>query len=237
MNVFAIADLHLSFSVGPEKSMDRFGAVWVDHADKIKKHWLSLVRDDDIVIIPGDFSWAMKLEQAAPDFVWLSELPGRKIFVRGNHDLWWGSLSKMRLRYPELLFIQNDSLIINGIAFMGSRGWIHPEDPDFKEESDRKIYERERMRFDMSFSTLAGKEYKKLICVTHFPPFGFMDLFGKYGVDKVVYGHLHGESAFLNAPEGIIDGIEYRLCSYDKLKGVPQLICRAMEGFDAEASD
>lgn len=227
MNIFAIGDLHLSISVGPEKAMDMFGDAWKNHTEKLKTNWLKLITDEDVVILPGDFSWAMKLEEAMPDFEWLKNLPGKKIFIRGNHDLWWASLKKMQLLYPEITFIQNDSVIINGIAIMGSRGWIHPDDPDFSEDTDRSIYERERLRFQMSFDTLKDKDYKKLICATHFPPTGFIDLFKEFGVDNVVYGHLHGESAFPNGPEGIIDGIEYRLVSFDKLKGVPQLICKA----------
>ena len=226
MNIYAIGDLHLSFSVGPGKAMDMFGDAWVNHTEKLKTNWLKLISPDDIVLLPGDFSWAMKLEEAMPDFEWINTLPGKKIFVRGNHDLWWGSLKKMKLLYPDITFIQNDSVVIGDIAIMGSRGWIGPDDSDFSEENDRPIYERERLRFDMSFETLKDKEYKKLICVTHFPPFGFTDLFKKYGVDYVVYGHLHGENAFLSGPEGIIDGISYKLCSFDKLKGVPQLICK-----------
>lgn len=226
MNVFAIGDLHLSFSVGPEKAMDMFGDAWVNHTEKLKKHWLDVVTDDDVVILPGDFSWAMKVEEAMPDFEWICQLPGKKVFVRGNHDLWWSSLKKMKSLYPNITFIQNDSVVINGVAIMGSRGWICPEDPDFKEETDRPIYERERLRFGMSFDTLKDKEYNKLICVSHFPPLGFMDLFKEYKADYVVYGHLHGENAFSNGPEGEIDGINYHLCSYDKLKGVPQLICK-----------
>ncbi len=227
MNIYAISDLHLYFSVGPEKTMDYFGDTWVNHTEKLKNNWMKIVQPDDVVIMPGDFSWAMKLEEAEKDFEYLRQLPGRKVFVRGNHDLWWSSMKKMKALYPEVDFIQNDSIIINGVAIMGSRGWIGPSDKDFSEETDRVIYERERLRFDMSYKTLEGKEYDKLICATHFPPKDFMDLFKDYGVDKVVYGHLHGASAFAMGPEGMIDGIEYRLVSYDRLKGVPQLIVNA----------
>lgn len=226
MNIFAIGDLHLSFSVGPEKTMDVFGDAWLNHTDKIKENWLKIVTDEDIVILPGDFSWAMKLDETIPDFEWLCCLPGKKIFVRGNHDLWWSSLKKMQSLYPDIVFLQNDSFIAGDVAFMGSRGWIGPSDKDFKEETDRSIYERERMRFGMSFQSLSGKSYKKLICISHFPPQDFMDLFRTFDADYVVYGHLHGDTAFNNGPEGLIDGIEYRLCSFDKLKGVPRLICR-----------
>lgn len=226
MNVFAIGDLHLSFSVGPQKSMDMFGDAWVNHTDKLKDNWNKVITNDDLVIMPGDFSWAMKLEEAKPDFDWISSLPGKKVFVRGNHDLWWSSLKKMKLLYPDITFIQNDSFVIGDIAIIGSRGWISPLDPDFKEETDRVIFERERLRLQMSFSSLENSNYKKLICVMHFPPIGFQDLLETYKVDYCVYGHLHGENAFANGPEGLINGVIYRLCSFDKLKGVPQLICK-----------
>ncbi len=216
-------------SVGEEKSMDRFGDIWVGHTEKIKTNWLKLISEDDVVIMPGDFSWAMRIDEAAPDFEWLGQLPGKKLFVRGNHDFWWTTLAKMNKMYPHIRFIQNDSVVINGIAFMGSRGWIDPDEPSFTEELDRKYYERERQRLDMSFGSLKGREYETLICATHFPPNGFMDLFKKYGVDYAVYGHLHGEKAFAGAPEGLIDGTRYTLCSYDKLGGVPKLICRTGE--------
>jgi len=225
MNVFAIGDLHLSFSVGEAKSMDMFGDAWVNHTEKLKENWLRLVNPDDIVVLPGDFSWAMKLEEAKADFDWLSHLPGRKIFVRGNHDLWWSSLKKMQTLYPEVHFIQNDSIVVNGIAIAGSRGWINPDDLDFKESTDGPIYQRERLRFEMSLSSIEG-EYSKLIFVSHFPPLGFTDILKKYNVDYAIYGHLHGEKAFANGPVGLIDGTEYFLCSLDKLKAVPQLICK-----------
>ena len=134
MNIFAIGDLHLSFSVGPSKAMDMFGDAWVNHAERLKENWLKQITQDDIVLMPGDFSWAMKLEEALPDFEWLSKLPGKKIFVRGNHDLWWSSLKKMKILYPDITFIQNDSIVINNVAIFGSRGWIHPEDKDFRKK-------------------------------------------------------------------------------------------------------
>jgi len=226
MNIFAISDLHLYFSVGPEKTMDYFGDTWVNHTEKLKENWLKQISEDDVVIMPGDFSWAMKLEETEKDFEYLNSLPGKKILVRGNHDLWWSSLKKMQTLYPELTFLQNDSVVIGNIAIMGSRGWIGPSDKDFSEETDRAVYERERMRLQMSFDSLKGQKYDKLICATHFPPKDFTDLLKLFNVNHAIYGHLHGETAFSSAQEGLIDGIEYRLVSYDKLKGIPQLICR-----------
>ena len=227
MNVYSIGDLHLSFSVGPDKSMDRFGGVWINHAQRLKDNWEKTVADDDLVIMPGDFSWALKLSEVGPDFDYLKTLPGKKLMVRGNHDLWWSSLKKMRERFPEVDFIQNDAKDYGSFAVIGSRGWISPDDPDFKEDTDRVIFERERIRLELSYQSLGGKQFERLVCAVHFPPQAFSDLFKKFGVTHVVYGHLHGDNAFKTGPEGLIDGIEYRLVSLDKLNAQPQLLFKA----------
>jgi hypothetical protein len=234
MNVYAIADLHLSFSVGPEKSMDMFGNAWVNHAERLKTNWEKIITDDDLVIMPGDFSWALRLEETGPDFAYFNSLPGKKLMIRGNHDLWWAGVSKMRKMYPDIVFLQNDSYVPEHegdtapFAVIGSRGWLSPGDNEFKEDTDRKIYERERMRLELSFKSLGEAKYDRLICAIHYPPQGFMDLFEEYHVNNVVYGHLHGENAFKNGPEGLINGIEYRLVSLDRLNCVPQLIMKGV---------
>ena len=239
MRLYAIGDLHLSFSDPENKTMDIFGGPWVNHFEKLKENWLKVVDPEDYVLLPGDFSWALKLEDAMPDFKWLSELPGKKIMIKGNHDLWWSSLKKMQVLGDSIIILQNSSFVTDRFAVAGSRGWICPEDPDFSESDDRKIYERELGRLRRSLESCAKEVAEKkaadpaykLVVALHYPPSAFtnarsqfVDLIKEFGADSVVYGHLHGENGFKNGPEGVINGISYRLCSLDKLKCVPSLI-------------
>ena len=210
--------------------MDVFGGAWEGHDKRLRDVWLRLVEPEDTVIIAGDISWALKLEQAKADLAWLDTLPGTKLLVRGNHDLWWTSMKKMRGLYESVKFIQNDSFELEDCVVCGTRGWTCPGEPDFSEETDRKIYERELIRLDMSLKS-ASACGKDIIVAMHFPPVnrkqepsGFTDLFGSYSVKRVVYGHLHGVSVFKNGPQGEIGGIEYSLVSLDKLQAAPLLI-------------
>ena len=227
-SLFAIADLHLATDPSiADKSMDMFGGAWVGHAARLRDIWLRLVEAEDVVLIPGDISWALKLEGAKADLAWLDALPGTKVLIRGNHDLWWSSMKKMRGLYESVLFIRNDSIEFENYVLCGSRGWICPGEPDFSEADDRKIYERELLRLEMSLASAAACG-KQIIAATHFPPMnrkaepsGFTELYKRFGVKTAVYGHLHGVGAFLTAPEGCIDGIEYRLVSLDRLGAAP----------------
>ena len=210
-----------------DKSMDMFGGAWVNHAERLREIWLRLIEPDDIVFIPGDISWALKLDEAKADLAWIDALPGRKILIRGNHDLWWSSMKKMRGLFPSIGFIQNDCAEFDDLVLCGSRGWVCPGDPNYTENTDRKIYERELLRLEMSLSS-GSKTGKRIIAATHFPPTpsadldsGFMQLYKKYGVKTAVYGHLHGSKAFSGAPEGMTDGIYLRLVSLDKLDAAP----------------
>ena len=227
-SLFAIADLHLATDPSiADKSMDMFGGAWVGHAARLRDIWRRLVEAEDVVLIPGDISWALKLEGAKADLAWLDALPGTKVLIRGNHDLWWSSMKKMRGLYESVLFIRNDSIEFENFVLCGSRGWICPGEPDFSEADDRKIYERELLRLEMSLASAAACG-KQIIAATHFPPMnrkaepsGFTELYKRFGVKTAVYGHLHGVGAFLTAPEGCIDGIEYRLVSLDRLGAAP----------------
>ena len=227
-HLYAIADLHLSQDPAcGDKNMDVFGGAWKDHDKRLRDVWLRLIEPDDTVIIAGDISWALKLQQALADLAWLDGLPGTKLLVRGNHDLWWTSMKKMRGLYESVKFIQNDSFELEDCVVCGSRGWTCPGEPDFSEDTDRKIYEREVLRLEMSLKS-ASACGREMIAAMHFPPMnrrgepsGFTELFKKYGVKRVVYGHLHGENVFKNGPQGEIDGIEYSLVSLDKLQSAP----------------
>ena len=227
-HLYAIADLHLSHdpAVG-DKNMDVFGGAWKYHDKRLRDIWLRLVEPEDTVIVAGDISWALKLQNALADLEWLDRLPGTKLLIRGNHDLWWTSMKKMRGLYGSVRFIQNDSCELEDCVVCGSRGWVCPGEPDFSEETDRKIYEREILRLEMSLKS-ASECGREIIAAMHYPPMnrrfepsGFTELFRAYGVKRVVYGHLHGENVFRNGPQGEIDGIEYRLVSLDKLQAAP----------------
>lgn len=221
MDIYAISDLHLSFS--NPKPMDIFGDKWVNHWDKIKTDWTEKVREDDLVLIPGDISWALRLEGALLDIMEISKLPGRKVLLEGNHDYWWQSASKVRKCLPgNMEIIQNDYTKAGDFYICGSRGWMLPDDNRFGEK-DLKIYKRELIRLNLSLSSVCAAPGKQIIVMMHFPPFNerwepseFIDIMKKYNVSKCVYGHLHGESA-KNVFEGNFKGIEFYMVSCDHL--------------------
>lgn len=220
MNIYAIGDLHLS-GEPPTKPMEIFGEHWHCHKEKIKNNWLATVHADDVVIICGDISWAMGLENVAEDFAWLKELPGRKLLLRGNHDYWWTSLKKMQASYgKDFEFIQNNCIMINDIAICGTRGWILPSAETFTDE-DRKIYEREAIRLKMSLDCAKKENAKEIICALHYPPLFaaeeenlFTGLLEEYGVKYCVYGHIHGLDHVLTF-EGERKEVLYKLTSCD----------------------
>ena len=147
MKIFAISDLHLS--VNNPKPMDIFGPAWDDYVENVFADWKEKVSDEDVVLMAGDFSWAMKLEEAVEDFNLLKDLPGKKIIIRGNHDFWWSSISAVRKILPKNFFaIQNDAIKIENSIFCGTRGWILP-DENFSVEN-KKIFDREVLRLEMT---------------------------------------------------------------------------------------
>ena len=227
MKVFALADLHLSGSVN--KPMDVFGPLWDNHLSRIRTAWLETVGEEDLVLIPGDISWAMHLQEAQTDLNTIAALPGKKLILRGNHDYWWSSLSKVRAALPEGMYaLQNDAFLFGDIAVAGSRGWSCPGSIGFDEAEDRPIYEREVIRMGLSLSRVPKDKF--LICMMHYPPFnerrkpsGFTELFEQHGAKHVLYGHLHGK-ACRNAFEGERSGVQYTLCSADHLEFKPKLI-------------
>lgn len=226
MSIYAISDLHLSF--GENKPMDIFGANWENHYEKIKKNWLKKVTDNDLVLLPGDFSWATYLEDTYKDFEFLNSLPGKKILMKGNHDYWWTTLKKMREylqtnNFKNIDFLQNNSYLYENKIICGTRGWI-----DSKEAEDKKIIKRENLRLKLSIEQ-GIKEYgenKEIIVCMHYPPFNsfeeismnFVKTMEHYNVKTCIYGHLHGESANLEVKKVSIDGINYKLVSSDYLK-------------------
>lgn len=231
MKIFAISDLHLSNSC--DKPMDIFGGNWEGYTDKIIENWNAKVTDGDIVLIAGDISWAMKLEEAQADIDWIDKLPGKKIIIKGNHEYWWKSISAVREILPKsILAIQNDAIKIENYVFCGTRGWTVPEKDKELETEDLKIYKREVERLKltlMSAKVLKGDSDAKIIAMIHFPPYNtdkepseFTRLFEEYGVDKVVFGHLHG---YVNCDLiSNINGVTYYFTSCDHIKNNPVLI-------------
>ena len=151
MNIYAIGDLHLSGQ--SPKPMDIFGDHWTDHWPRIKESWQQAVSGDDVVLIPGDISWAMRLEEARCDLDAIGALPGRKIIMRGNHDYWWGSLSQVQSLLPPLMYaLQNNSFVFEDCVIGGTRGWLCPGNHYFSAPSDEKIYLREAGRLELSLA-------------------------------------------------------------------------------------
>lgn len=199
MKIFAISDLHLTST--EDKPMDIFGMSWVGHWDKVKLDWASKVSNDDIVIICGDVSWAMNINNAIVDLEEIDKLNGKKIIIRGNHDYWWSSYKKLtELPLKTITFIQNNAIKIDNYIFCGTRGWAVPEGEKQTSE-DKKIFDREIIRLKMTLdeSKKLQSNNEKIIVMMHYPPFNsklenspFTDLIALYDIEKVIYGHLHG---------------------------------------------
>lgn len=232
MAIFAIADLHLS--LGTDKPMNVFGANWERHEERLKEAWLSFVTESDTVLIPGDISWGMTQAEALPDLIFLDQLPGRKILSKGNHDYWWGTSGKLESFLCEnglttISFLKNNAFLADGHAICGSRGWLLPQDPEFK-SSDQLIFERELARLERSIlagKAILGEKQGDLIALLHFPPImrfqtesAFSQLLEKHGVRTCVYGHLHGRG-HQKAFEGMKNGVEYLLVAGDYISFKP----------------
>ncbi len=231
MSIYVIGDLHLSFN--ENKPMDIFGDNWKGHEEKIKKDWLEKVTDKDVIILPGDFSWSMKLEDTEKDFQYLNNLPGKKLLLKGNHDYWWNTITKMKKfmeekNFENIDFIFNEGYVFENYIIAGTRGW-NLED----EAHDEKIQNRELARLEASIKSGIEKaatgeaEEKQIIVFMHYPPITnskilneeearFVEIMKKYNVKKCFYGHLHGAS-IKDAFEGEFEGIEFKLVSADKL--------------------
>ena len=242
MKVFGLSDLHLSFGT-QNKSMDIFGPHWCDHWRKIEENWHKLIGADDIVLVNGDISWGLRPAEAHEDLNWVSNLPGTIVISKGNHDLWWSGISKVKTACKDmksLRFLQHDAFAWGGAVVFGSRGWVCPGAKDYSEEEDGPIYRREVLRLQMSadeaeklsqaYEAETGRTPEK-IGVMHYPPrnekfepSAFSGIFEQTGVQKIVYGHLHGQNAFKNGPQGDFNGIEYHLVSLDRLECCPKLI-------------
>ena len=223
MRVFAIGDLHLPG--GDMKPMDVFGSHWENHFERISESWRALVSEDDVVLIPGDISWAMQLADALHDLEQISKLPGRILILRGNHDYWWSSLTQLRCRLPQGMHaVQNDAYDAGDMVFCGTRGWAIPGQGAAAQ--DEKIFRREVLRLEMSLKAARqAANGRPIMAMMHYPPLlpehkasgtAFTRLLSAYGVSRCVYGHLHGQS-IQRGINGVYDGVRYDLVSCDAL--------------------
>ena len=247
MSIWALSDPHLSFSV-PEKSMEFFGPLWKGYIEKMEANWKKCVKEEDLVLVPGDICWATKLEEAAIDLAWIDALPGTKVMVKGNHDYWWGSKKKvLEMLPPSIHIIQNDAFLWNDVALGGSRLWdtkeynfndfIHFQDNPkarIKTEEERekeridgeKIFNRELERLRHSLSQLTPRA-KRRIALTHYAPIGAdmkpsraSTILEEFQIDACVFGHLHN----LKKDQllfGEARGVHYHLTSCDYLDFKP----------------
>jgi uncharacterized protein len=242
MRIWAIGDLHLSFGV-LNKKMDVFGPAWEAHHEKMQKNWDALISQDDLVLIPGDISWAMRLQNALPDLEWIHKRPGKKVLIRGNHDYWWDSLSKLQKALPDSIqVIQNNSLLFNDISVSGARLWDSPEysfekviefiprespPKEPEEKSSKDIFARQLASLELSLKAIPHCAKVK-IAMTHFPPIGLdleptraSALFEKYGISHVIFGHLHSLKKTCTTLFGKARGVEYHLVSADWINFCP----------------
>lgn len=231
MSIYTISDLHLAFGV--DKPMDIFGYGWENYMERTETNWINTVNDQDTVIIGGDISWGTYLDDIKPDFDFIESLPGKKILLKGNHDYWWESLTKLKrftdeMGYKTIEFLHNTSILAQDTAICGTRGWIDPSTDNFKKD-DEKIYLRELGRMELSLKEGIKYNPKKIIAVLHYPPVtkdktinqDYLELFKRYSVSTCIYGHLHSNS-HKNAFEGQVDNIEFKLVSADYVHFTPQ---------------
>lgn len=218
MSLLVLSDLHLAYGVN--KPMDVFGGRWQGYMEKLSES-LKALKSEDTLVIPGDFCWALDLEQAKPDFEFLNQYPGRKLFVKGNHDYWWTTVSKFtkfceKNDFREMYLLHNTCYFYQDIALCGTRGWFFEEEK--QGTHDEKVFRRELIRLETSLQAAGDKEK---YCFLHYPPLyrGYtcpeiLELLRKYGVSRCYYGHLHGDSHKL-ALEGEHMGMKFALISAD----------------------
>ncbi|SMC39746.1 metallophosphoesterase [Papillibacter cinnamivorans] len=221
MSLYTIGDLHLAMS--SDKPMDVFGDAWKEH-DKRLAAGFSALKEDDVTVLCGDLSWAMSLEEAREDFLWIHRLPGRKILLKGNHDYWWTTAAKMNRFFRDngidtLEILHNNCYFYGDTALCGTRGWFYEEDSG--DAHARKVFLRELIRLEASLKAAGERE---IFCFLHYPPLAeryecaeILELLQKYRVKRCYYGHLHGPRSHRSAVDGLYGGIEFHLVSADYL--------------------
>ena len=228
MSLYAIADLHLS--LGTNKPMDIFGG-WSNYIDKLKSNWITTIKNNDTVVVAGDISWAMKLDQTFNDFAFIENLPGKKIFLKGNHDYWWTTRKKIeeylyKNKFNSISILFNSAEIVDNFAVCGTRGWSY----DCSSKEDIKILNREVGRLTYSIEQ-AKKFDKEIVAFLHYPPVfaGYecqeiLNVLQKYNVKKCYYGHLHGKKIGSKAITGDYKGINFNMISCDQINFTPVLV-------------
>ena len=239
MSLYAISDLHLSTLESTDKSMEVFGQRWKDYVRRLENAWRHLVKDGDTVVIPGDISWALSLEEAVSDLKFIDSLPGRKILGKGNHDFWWCTMKKHSELFKKhsittIDFLFNNAYEIDDLIIAGTRGWYHDEDVQKSQENvdfDKLVLREEgRLRTSLNAAReLQGDTGREIIVFMHFPPFwsgkaseGIIDLLHEYGIKRVYYGHIHGSYSLPSTME--YDGISLSIISADYLGFTPKYI-------------
>lgn len=230
MSLFVIADLHLSF--GCNKPMDVFTG-WKDYTKRLEQNWRKLVGESDTVVIAGDISWAMKLEETEKDFAYIHNLPGQKILMKGNHDYWWSTKSKIdtflqEKGFTSLKILHNNAYIADGIAVCGTRGWLYNSET----EEDVKIVNREVGRLTASLDDAARQDSNaEPIVFLHYPPVydtmactEILEVLEKRNVNRCYFGHIHGNQASKRAVKGDYHGIKMHLISCDYVGFMPILV-------------
>lgn len=229
MSLYAIGDLHLCFGV-PSKTMSIFSG-WEDYQERIEENWKKTVGDGDTVVIVGDFSWGMSLEQALPDFEFIEKLPGSKIVLKGNHDYWWTTKKKMEDFFAlhnieSVKILHNNHYRYENIGICGTRGWVSISG----EVQDEKVLKREEQRLECSINSALAENLEPVVFI-HYPPvfasgvnYGILDILYKYGVSDCYYGHIHGRSAHNLCVKGTSDGLNFHLVSGDYLQFVPEKV-------------
>lgn len=228
MAIYTIGDLHLSFN--ENKPMSIFGENWEGYEEKVKENWTKLVKEEDMVVLPGDFSWSMYLKDTYKDFEYLNNLPGKKLLLKGNHDYWWSTVNSMRNyikenHFKNIDFIYNNAYEFENIIIVGTRGWAFGEDAESK-----RMLQREMARLELSIKNGIENygENKEIIAFLHYPPIvnqnvqnnemnEFIRILKKYDIKKCYYGHLHG-AAIKEAVEGEYFGIAFKLVSADAIQ-------------------
>ncbi|MBQ4067413.1 MAG: metallophosphoesterase [Clostridia bacterium] len=235
MSLFSIADLHLSLST--DKPMDKFGSRWQGYTEKIENRWRAVVTDEDTVIVPGDISWGIDLDEALADLKFIDALPGKKIIGKGNHDYWWSTVTKMRTFFVEngittIDFLYNNAIETDDAIIAGTRGWYVEEKLQVTETADyKKIVARENARLEMSLREavkLRGDSSKPILVYFHFPPVfksfrcdEFIETMKRYGIKNCYFGHIHSNYLIPRTVE--TDGIMMTIISADYLDFVPMI--------------
>jgi predicted phosphohydrolase len=221
--IWTISDLHLSFA--QPKPMDIFGTRWKDHHERIAANWRARVAASDTVLIAGDISWAMKVDDALVDLRWIDALPGRKILSKGNHDYWWDRAGPIRgLMPPSIELLEASAIALGAAVICGTRGWITPETPGFAPSTDMRVFSREVGRLERALAAASALAAElPMIVMIHYPPFingrptDFARRIAAAGASACVFGHLHRPEDWALATQGTVDGVFYQLTSCDYL--------------------